>query len=298
MQRDFFKAFGLTIESCVDFSGHLPVCQNKADVVIIERDQITVENLQKTNLYRRGIAAQIAGYGDDVTLYWEGIGIFHVENGNMITYQNLGADQGTIRLFILSEVIGIILFQRNHLVLHGSAIRNKHGDATIFVGAAGSGKSTIAAALAKKGNTVLTDDLVAIGFQQGTPLVIPAFNQLKLWLESINGLGMEKARLQPSFEGSNKYIVKQSIDNFPDHNIPINKIWCSVPPGDVCKSFSQSEAYIEILKNFALPGTLLNNPAHFTQIVQVVKNVSVDSRPVHRSFDDMEDWIVQHAIGD
>jgi len=298
MQPDFFRAFGLTIESCIDFYDHLPVCKNKADVIIIESDHLIVQNLLKTNLYRRGIMAQIAGYGNDVTLYWEGVGIFHIENGSTITYQNLGADLGTLRLFILSEVIGIILYQRDHLVLHGSAVRDNRGDATIFVGAAGSGKSTIAAALAEKGNTVLTDDLVAIGFQGGTPLIIPAFNQLKLWLESINGLGMDKARLQPSFEGSNKYLVKQSIDNFPDCYIPISKIWCSVAPGEVSKSFSQSEAYMEILKNFALPGNLLNNPAHFTQIVQVVKNISVNSRPVHKSFEEMEDWIAQNAIGD
>jgi hypothetical protein len=298
MQRDFFRAFGLTIESSIDFYDYLPVCKNKADVVIIETDHVAVHNLLKTDLYRRGIAARISGYGNEVTLYWEGVGIFRMENGDKITYQNLGADLGTLRLFILSEVIAIILYQRNHLVLHGSAIRDKNGYATIFVGAAGSGKSTIAAALAKKGNTVLTDDLVAVGFKNGNPSVIPAFNQLKLWQNSIDGLAMERLRLQPSFEGSKKYLVKQSIENFPDYYIPIKKIWCSVAQEDICRSFSQSEAYMEILKNFALPGILLSNPAHFTQIVQVVKNIPVHSRPVHRSFEDMQDWIVQHAIGE
>lgn len=298
MENQRYVAFGLSIESSIDFSNHLPICKHNADVVITECDRLVVQNSQPTNLYRRGIQAQISGVGIDVTLYWEGVGVFRIEGGVRISYRNLGADEGTLQLFLLSEVIGIILFQRGCLVLHGSAIQNKGEGATVFVGAAGSGKSTTAAALANRGNTVLTDDLVAIAFQNGTPVIIPAFNQLKLWQKSVNGLGLDTSRLQPSFEGSTKYLVKQSLDNFPDYTIPLSSIWCSDGREKEPKSLPQSEAYMQLLKNFALPGSLLANSEHFTQIVQVVKNVQVKGKPTHTNFKDLEDWIVEHSIGD
>lgn len=86
--------------------------------------------------------------------------------------------------YLLGPVFGMLLRLRGVTCLHASAVAlNGHGVA--FVGAEGAGKSTTAAAFAREGDGVLSDDVVALKENESGFLVVPACPHLCLWPESV-----------------------------------------------------------------------------------------------------------------
>jgi hypothetical protein len=102
--------------------------------------------------------------------------------------------------YLLGPVLGLLLRLRGVTCLHASAV-SIGGRAVAFVGAAGAGKSTTAAALARRGYSVLSDDIVALSEQGGTFSVMPAYPYLSLWPESVDMLFGSPDAL-PRFTGS------------------------------------------------------------------------------------------------
>jgi hypothetical protein len=103
--------------------------------------------------------------------------------------------------YLVGPVLGFVLRLRGVVCLHASAIAL--GDqAIVLVGFPGAGKSTTAAAFAHRGFSVLSDDVVALGQQQGRLLVQPGYPRLNLWPDSVRALyGAEDAlpRITPTW---------------------------------------------------------------------------------------------------
>ena len=89
--------------------------------------------------------------------------------------------------YLLGPVLGFLLRLRGVTCLHASAVVVGER-AVAFVGSAGAGKSTTAAALATLGRLVLSDDIVALSEVDGKFRVIPAYPYLSLWPESVDML--------------------------------------------------------------------------------------------------------------
>jgi hypothetical protein len=87
--------------------------------------------------------------------------------------------------YLLGPVLGLLLRLRGITCLHASAV-NLRGRGIAFLGAGGAGKSTTAAAFAREGYAVLSDDIVALEERDGSFLVMPAYPQVSLWPESVN----------------------------------------------------------------------------------------------------------------
>jgi hypothetical protein len=120
---------------------------------------------------------------------------FLLENGNRIVFApESEASAEEVPIFILGTVFGILLHQREQIVLHASAVE-VNGRAVAFCGSSGAGKSTLAAALAQRGYRLLTDDVCAITLSsKGAPMVHPDGRQLKLWAEAIEKLQLQHLR--------------------------------------------------------------------------------------------------------
>ncbi|MGH9700667.1 MAG: HPr kinase/phosphorylase [Candidatus Acidiferrales bacterium] len=104
--------------------------------------------------------------------------------------------------YLLGPVLGLLLRLRGTTCLHASAVEI-HGRAVIFPGEEGAGKSTTAAALARRGHAVLSDDVVALAERDGIFLVLPAYPYLSLWEDSVKMLyGAEDAlpAFSPNFD--------------------------------------------------------------------------------------------------
>lgn len=116
------------------------------------------------------------------------------------------ADEAKIRLFLLGTCMGVLLMQRGILPLHGSAVVID-GKVYAIVGESGAGKSTLAAAFAREGYPLMTDDVIAVDFADGAALVHSSYPQQKLWEESIEQLGMHNRDYSSIYQRVNKYAV-------------------------------------------------------------------------------------------
>jgi hypothetical protein len=86
--------------------------------------------------------------------------------------------------YFLGPVLGLLLRLRGITCLHASAVALEDCS-VVFVGAEGAGKSTTAAAFAREGHGVLSDDVVALSEVESGFLVVPAYPHLCLWPESV-----------------------------------------------------------------------------------------------------------------
>lgn len=146
--------------------------------------------------------------GDRLVLHVPNIARFLIMSGQDILVDSLpGADEREAITFLLGSAFGILLHQRGHLVLHGSAVAV--GDkAVLFCGASGAGKSTLAAALVKQGFPLVSDDICNISFTSlGEPILHPDSRMLTLWADTMKELSLEEAKGDAVRSGFEKYYV-------------------------------------------------------------------------------------------
>lgn len=104
--------------------------------------------------------------------------------------------------FLLGPVLGFVLRLRGVLALHASAVV-VGGRAWAFVGEGGSGKSTIAGALARDGCPVLTEDVLALRRATSEWLAYPAYDHVRIWERSeklLLGEGSTLAAMSPTWD--------------------------------------------------------------------------------------------------
>ncbi|WP_310259038.1 aldolase [Fictibacillus barbaricus] len=136
------------------------------------------------------------------------LAIFCIRDGNSIVFSPfLNLDLDKIRLYLLGTCMGTILLQKKILGLHGSAIAI-NGKAYAFIGESGVGKSTLASAFILQDFKLISDDVIAINFDnQNNPIMMPSYPQQKLWKESLIKFGMDSKKYQPLFERETKFAV-------------------------------------------------------------------------------------------
>ena len=113
-----------------------------------------------------------------------------------------GATVEDTATYLLGPTLGFVLQRRGVTCLHASSVAL--GDrAVAFVGPAGFGKSSLAAAMARRGHPVLSDDLCALVEREGAFYVRPAYPHIRLWPHAVASLfGREDAleRITPNWE--------------------------------------------------------------------------------------------------
>ncbi|HEX2123768.1 MAG TPA: hypothetical protein VHL59_19235 [Thermoanaerobaculia bacterium] len=82
--------------------------------------------------------------------------------------------------YLLGPVLAFVLRARGTLALHASAIVTR-GGAVLIAGAPGAGKSTTAAACARGGLPVITEDVAPIAWRDERPFVLPGYPRVRVW---------------------------------------------------------------------------------------------------------------------
>lgn len=173
-----YKAFGLNIASNFLLEGLLPA--DGEPEVYIREGKVRVDMPGPPGSYGYTLV------GDDGFAFRvKDIGTFLVMGGTQILAERTeGCEPGAHVLFILGTCMGVLLFQRGLLPVHGSALALE-GKHMIVTGHSGAGKSTLTAALIQRGCAFLADDIAALQEDEnGEPWIMPAFPRQKLWRDT------------------------------------------------------------------------------------------------------------------
>lgn len=297
-----YQAYGLEIIS--DFSlPELPALnfQKAKNPLRIVSRKLNLPPLENARIPRQGLEAWFGGSPQEAYLRWPGVASFKAVQGNLLFVDPDWADisDEILNLYILSEALGLILFQRGLFLLHASAVYLEER-IVVFIGMPGAGKSTTAAAFSQKGYPVLSDDMVAITFDScNQPIVVPGFPQIKIWPSSVEGLGLSDNNLPSLYEGSRKQVIRQ-FDNFPLVPIPLAHIFFLEQGETVAvEPFSAASALMALTRFFPCPAGLLQGDSlatHFEQCDRLLKTIPI-SKLVRSSCFANLDKIIQLVEG-
>jgi len=125
-------------------------------------------------------------------MHWKDVGVYSVEYGKVITvYPREEVDARTLSQLVIGLAMAFVLFQRKTTctIIHGSAFSiNSQG--VIVAGRKGQGKSTLVAAMLKRGARLIADDMTAI-IKSNEEYYLPRGGEsIRLWPDAIEKLGM------------------------------------------------------------------------------------------------------------
>lgn len=213
-----YNAFGLIIYSQIEIP-ELMAAEGVPDVTIrLGKVPLHLENPSTTSV-------RFEASPHEFLLSLDTVGRYLVSQGREIIIEPLsGVAPNDIRAFLLSSAFTALLQQRGYLVLHGSCIE-KNGEAIVFSGASGIGKSTLAAAFYQKGYHVLCDDLTVVQIgEDDMPYVVSGIPSLKLWDDAVHKLGQDVNSLEKVREAIPKYRV-HITDQYWSRPLPLKKVY-------------------------------------------------------------------------
>lgn len=176
-----YKVYSFQIHSAFAIP-ELLRCEDECSNPVFIKFEKTIENVQNPTYKTQNIQFSLTRIVIDI----DQVAKYSIENGNCInilTYE--GVTDKEIRHHLIGHAFEAIMFQREILPLHGSAIIiNKH--AYILSGMAGCGKSTLAAWFIKNGYSILADDVCVLALNNMNKIIVHhGYPRIKLWTDSI-----------------------------------------------------------------------------------------------------------------
>ena len=235
-----YTAYGLQIDSEVPLPGLLPGSNRPAEVSVRFGSVPTElpDPLRKYTYFEARPGAFL--------LRVPKVGRYLVIEGRNIVIERLpDYSEELLRIFLLGSAFGSLLHQRRLLVMHASSVQTTSG-AVLFVGPSGHGKSTVLAALARRGYAMLADDVTAVSVDSPSgPLAFASFPRQRLGPDVAAGLGYEVETLT-RVENSDKYLAP--VASFCGDSLPVYAVYAL----NVDETSSISVEAVDRLERFAV----------------------------------------------
>jgi hypothetical protein len=217
-----YRLYGLIIESEFELPaalfksrGHLPDAQFRRGRVHL--DGLTVGERLGRHLYASP---------DALWLDIPDVARFLVSGGNEIVVECAdGADEDSVKSFLLGPALGLILLQRRLLVLHGNAIKIGDG-CLICVGQSQSGKSTLAAEFMKRGYPILADDVAPV---DELCHALPGVPQIKLTRDATERLNISTKGLHAIQPNIPKFALPLDDEQYSSSSVPVRWVYVLSP---------------------------------------------------------------------
>lgn len=147
--------------------------------------------------------------------------------------------------YIITFLLGLISLRKGFYPLHGGGVVYK-GEAYMFTGLSGAGKSTTLAGLQQRGFSVVGDDISNLFMKDGRAYVHPCFPRFKLWDNSLDILehrNQGEYKLRSDME---KYLVP--VENFHADPIPVKRIYHLIENKEGKIEFHEITGKMKIMK--------------------------------------------------
>ena len=193
--------------------------------------------------------------------------------------------------YLLGPVLGILLRYRGIVCLHASAVA-MDGSAVAFVGPPGAGKSTTAAALARRGYKLIADDITAIGEVNGALRVNPAYPGLWLWPDSIDTLyGCTLNQPRPAAKGDKACLSARDGLGFEFRSLPLTRIYI-LTKEDAPTPDSEQERFLFLVANTYATNVLTPEMRknEFIALSRVASRTSIRRAPSARGLGTLQEY--------
>jgi hypothetical protein len=120
-----------------------------------------------------------------------GIGRFLVRDGTTIeTWIAPGADRSAVKYVLFASALGVLIHQRGELALQAVAMVAPSGAGVAICGPSAVGKSSLAAALSRRGWLLLGDGITRVTSSSSGGIAWPSVAKLQLWRDACESLGL------------------------------------------------------------------------------------------------------------
>ena len=167
---------------------------------------------------------RVAATGSGHIVQFPGFAEFAVTPDAIVCHARTGVPSGTVRHLLLDQLIPALLGSRARLVLHASAV-DIGARAIGFLGAAGAGKSTLAAALVRGGASLVTDDALVIDCGTSVPRAVPSYPGLRLWPDSARLVGVWRVRRTRVAHYTRKQRWSGAAVPYSDRPLPLGALY-------------------------------------------------------------------------
>jgi hypothetical protein len=175
------------------------------------------------------------------------------ERGDQVSCQgDPSVPIATLRHLFLDAVFPLVLNLQGHDALHATAVDGPDG-CCAFLGNAGIGKSTLAAAFVRRGWTLVCDDCLHFDPCEDGINVVPGYGGLRLWPDSIESAFNDGSFLRSVHDGRKKRVQVAGMD--PMHPVKLSRVYLltrSQETGDTrirIQAAPAREAFIELVRH-------------------------------------------------
>lgn len=203
------------------------------------------------------------------------VGTFLIYNGNtIIVDKDKNADIEDIKAYLLGTALGMILFQRNTLAIHGGTIVINNKTLTI-IGEPGAGKSTLTTALRLNNHLFMADDVSVIN---DNFMMNSSYPQQKLCKDTMLKLGYSLNQFKKIDDDREKYKIPVKED-FVSRPVKIGAI-CEIKIGDNSKveieEINGKEKLLILLNNIYRIELIKKSgiqPEYFKKCLEIAQNI-------------------------
>ena len=240
MQKNY-PYFDLVLSSDIELVLPISTSPESPDISFIANAGPIPENVNAEIIWRVSGVSDVdliktERHNGGYKVTFSNLGSFHIsKDGRQVSYAGSDFDASVGCHLLLNSVLPMAVSLSKRRVFHASAALID-GQAVVFVGDSGYGKSTLAASLDLAGYDLLTDDCLIIDPADDQYIAVASYTSLRLWEDSISALaGLADLASSPMGHVTDKRVFDLTKQKHHAQSIPlaIRKIYVLNDPAEL-----------------------------------------------------------------